>query len=64
MISGRLPRRIAPIIETVFQERNGLLPRARSPRTAHACVRRIPVLQNDSSMKTSLDAFTAAMNAQ
>src|SRR5712692_10809705 len=44
MISGRLPRRIAPMIDTVFQERNGLLPRARSPRGAHACVRPIPTV--------------------
>ena len=64
MISGLRPRRIAPINETVFHERNGLVPRARVPQGAQAWVRRMPVLQNDSSMKTSLDAFTAVMNAQ
>lgn len=63
-MSGLRPRRIAPISETVFHERNGLLPGARSPRFAQACSRRIPVLQNDSSMKTSREAFTAVTNAQ
>ena len=54
---GRSPSRMAPIRDTVFQLRPGREPAARVPRVDQACSRHIPVLQYDSSMKTSRLAF-------
>ena len=50
--------------EIVFQERNGRVPVTRSPRSERPYSRRMPVLQKDSSMKTSRSAFTTVRNEQ
>lgn len=64
MIFGFSPRRIAPMSEIVFQERNGRVPVTRSPRRERAYSRRIPVFTKDSSMKTRLLKSALRMNAQ
>lgn len=63
MSLGFSPSRIAPRSDTVFQQRPGRRPTTRLPRYDHACSRRIPVLQNDSSMNTSRRGSTASTNA-
>ena len=50
---GLAPSRIAPMSETVFQDRNGRVPRTLEPRGPQPYSRHMPVLQKDSSMKTS-----------
>jgi hypothetical protein len=64
MIFGFSPRRIAPMSETVFQQRNGLVPMARSPRSERAYSRHMPVFTNDSSRKTRLLRSAFRRNAQ
>ena len=50
--------------DNVFHDRNGRAPCARSPRGAQPCSRRIPVLQYDSSRKTSRRCRIALTNMQ
>ena len=50
--------------ETVFQLRPGFVPLTRSPRRDQPCARRMPVLQYDSSRKTSLRAATAVTRSE
>lgn len=61
---GFSPRRMAPTREIVFHERKGRVPVTRCPRGARAYSRRIPVLTNDSSMKTRLRASFVLRSSQ
>ena len=61
---GFAPSRIAPMSATVFHDLKGRVPTTRSPRRLQPNSRRIPVLQNDSSMKTSRFSLTARTSAQ